>query len=133
MEDLRSKPESFWKERLSPEQYQVCRLAGTERAFTGALWNNHAHGMYDCVACGQHLFASDAKFDSGSGWPSFDDPVNREQVELIEDRSHGMLRTEVRCKQCGSHLGHLFNDGPRETTGQRYCINSAALRFRDQA
>jgi peptide-methionine (R)-S-oxide reductase len=129
MQDLRDMPEAYWKERLTPEQYRIVRQKGTERAFTGALWNNHATGMYDCAACGQPLFASSAKFDSGTGWPSFDDPVNREHVELAEDRSLFMRRTEVLCKRCGAHLGHLFDDGPRETTGMRYCINSAALRF----
>lgn len=127
--DLKNKPESYWKEKLTPEQYKVCRLKGTERAFTGALYNNHAKGMYQCVACGQNLFSSDTKFDSGTGWPSFDQPVNLEHVELHEDRSFFMKRTEVVCKNCGSHLGHLFDDGPRETTGQRYCINSVALQF----
>jgi len=129
MDDYRSKPDSYWREHLSPEQYQVLRKGGTERAFTGALWDNHASGMYECAACGQPLFSSAAKFESGSGWPSFDDPVNREHVELIEDRSHGMLRTEVRCGRCASHLGHLFDDGPRKTTGMRYCMNSASLSF----
>ncbi len=127
--DLRDKPEAYWRETLTPEQYTVCRLKGTERPFTGALYHNHAEGTYNCVACGQQLFASDAKFESGSGWPSFDDPINRERVELVTDRSHGMARTEVVCKRCGAHLGHLFDDGPRETTGQRYCINSVALDF----
>ena len=127
--DLRNKPESYWKERLTPEQYKVLRLKGTERAFTGALYNNHAKGMYQCGACGQDLFSSDTKFDSGTGWPSFDQPVNLEHVELHEDRSLFMKRTEVVCKNCGSHLGHVFDDGPRETTGQRYCINSVALHF----
>lgn len=129
MSNLKNQPEAYWKERLTPEQYQVCRLKGTERAFTGAFWNNHEKGMYECVACGQPLFSSDTKFDSGTGWPSFDQPVNREHVELHEDRSFFMKRTEVVCKNCGAHLGHLFDDGPRETTGQRYCINSVALRF----
>lgn len=128
-EDLRALPESYWRERLTSGQYQVLRQGGTERAFTGTLWNNHQSGMYECGACGQPLFSSGTKFDSGSGWPSFDDPVNREHVEVVEDRSHGMVRTEVRCARCGSHLGHVFPDGPRETTGLRYCINSAALRF----
>ena len=129
MDDLRSKPESYWRERLTPEQYTVCRLKGTERPFSGALYHNHADGTYACAACGQPLFASDAKFESGSGWPSFDDPINHEHVELHEDRSHGMVRTEALCKRCGAHLGHVFDDGPRETTGLRYCINSAALQF----
>ncbi len=129
MENLRDKPESYWKEKLTPEQYRICRLKGTERAFTGALYNNHAQGVYQCVACGQALFSSDTKFESGTGWPSFDSPVNREHVELHQDNSLFMRRTEVLCKNCGAHLGHVFNDGPRETTGQRYCINSASLSF----
>ena len=130
MDDLKTMPETYWREKLTPEQYTVCRLKGTERPFTGALYHNHAAGTYTCVACGEELFSSDAKFESGSGWPSFDDPVNREHVELVVDRSHGMVRTEVLCKRCGAHLGHLFDDGPRETTGQRYCINSVALDFK---
>jgi peptide-methionine (R)-S-oxide reductase len=129
VDDMTHMPEEYWKDKLTPEQYRVCRLKGTEPAFTGALYNNHARGMYECVACGQPLFSSDTKFDSGSGWPSFDSPVNREHVELHEDRSLFMARTEVTCKRCGAHLGHVFDDGPRETTGQRYCINSAALKF----
>src|SRR5579871_3607584 len=103
MDDIRTMPESYWKEKLSPEQYRVCRQKGTERAFTGALWNNHASGMYHCVACDQELFSSDAKFDSGCGWPSFDDAVHAEHVTLTEDRSYGMVRTEVTCKRCGAH------------------------------
>ncbi len=129
MEDLKNMPDQYWRQKLTPEQYRVTRQKGTERAFTGALYNNHANGMYECVACGQELFSSDQKFESGSGWPSFDSPVNREHVELHEDNSFLMRRTEVTCKRCGSHLGHLFDDGPRQTTGQRYCINSAALNF----
>ena len=129
MSDLKNMPESYWKEKLTPEQYKVVRQKGTERAFTGALWNNHEQGMYECVACGQPLFSSDAKFESGTGWPSFDRPVDWENLELHEDKSFFMTRTEVVCKNCGAHLGHLFDDGPRETTGQRYCINSASLKF----
>jgi peptide-methionine (R)-S-oxide reductase len=129
MSDLKNMPESYWKEKLTPQQYHVLREKGTERAFTGALYNNHARGMYQCAACGQDLFSSDAKFESGSGWPSFDDPVNLEHVDLHEDRSFFMKRVEVNCKNCGSHLGHVFEDGPRETTGLRYCINSASLAF----
>ncbi|HZS89115.1 MAG TPA: peptide-methionine (R)-S-oxide reductase MsrB [Chloroflexota bacterium] len=132
MDDLREKPDAYWQERLTPAQYAVCRLKGTEPPFSGALYNNHASGTYECVACGQPLFSSNAKFDSGSGWPSFDDPINRAHVELAEDRSHGMIRTEVLCKRCGAHLGHLFDDGPRHTTGRRYCINSVALRFQPE-
>jgi peptide-methionine (R)-S-oxide reductase len=129
MENLRDKPESYWKAKLTPEQYRIVRQKGTERAFTGAFYNNHEKGTYQCVACGQDLFSSDTKFDSGTGWPSFDSPVNRQNVELHEDNSFFMRRTEVTCKNCGAHLGHVFNDGPRETTGQRYCINSASLSF----
>lgn len=130
MANLRNMPESYWKEKLTADQYKVCRQKGTERAFTGALWDNHEQGMYVCVACGQPLFSSEAKFDSGTGWPSFDRPVDWENLELHEDKSFFMTRTEVVCKNCGAHLGHLFDDGPRETTGQRYCINSVALNFR---
>ncbi|GAC1425716.1 MAG: peptide-methionine (R)-S-oxide reductase MsrB [Ktedonobacteraceae bacterium] len=129
MSDLKNKPEAYWKEKLTPEQYHVIRQKGTERAFTGALYNNHEKGVYECVACGHPLFSSDAKFESGTGWPSFDRPVNLENVELREDRSFFMRRTEVVCKNCGGHLGHLFEDGPRNTTGMRYCINSASLNF----
>jgi peptide-methionine (R)-S-oxide reductase len=129
MSDLRNKPESYWKERLTPEQYKVARKKGTEPAFTGALYNNHEKGMYECVACGQPLFSSDTKFDSGTGWPSFDSPVAEQNVELHEDRSFFMSRTEVVCSNCGAHLGHVFEDGPRDTTGLRYCINLVSLNF----
>jgi peptide-methionine (R)-S-oxide reductase len=132
MTDMRQMPETYWKEKLTPPQYQVCRLKATERPFTGQLLNNHASGMYECVACGQPLFSSTAKFDSGTGWPSFDEPLNRENVELVEDLSHGMRRTEVVCRSCGAHLGHLFDDGPTDT-GLRYCMNSIALKFEPDA
>ncbi len=113
MSDLRNMPESYWKEKLTPEEYHVLRQKGTERAFTGSLYNNHDTGMYECAACGQPLFSSDTKFESGSGWPSFDQPVDSSNVELHEDKSFFMRRTEVNCKNCGSHLGHVFEDGPK--------------------
>lgn len=127
--DMRQKSEEYWKEKLTPEQYHVLREKGTERPGTGKYLDNHETGMYECAACGHPLFSSNAKFESGSGWPSFDQPVNRENVELVQDNSMFMQRTEVICKNCGSHLGHVFDDGPRETTGQRYCMNSCALNF----
>ena len=129
MDDLKKMPDDYWKNKLTPEQYKVLREKDTEPAFSGKLYNNHQTGMYVCAACGQELFSSTTKFDSGTGWPSFDDPVNRENIELKDDESYGMHRTEVVCKNCGSHLGHLFDDGPKETTGKRYCINSCALDF----
>ncbi len=118
-----------WKNKLSPEQYRVLREKGTERPFTGKLLDNKEKGMYTCAACGAELFSSDAKFDSGTGWPSFDLPANLEHIELHEDNTHGMVRTEVTCKNCGGHLGHVFNDGPTKT-GKRYCINSCSLGFK---
>jgi peptide-methionine (R)-S-oxide reductase len=121
-------PEEEWRNRLSPEQYQVLRKGGTERAFTGIYWDNHDAGGYRCAACGTLLFDSDTKFDSGSGWPSFTEPKVQEAVTLHQDSSHGMVRTEVRCATCGGHLGHVFPDGPG-ANGLRYCINSASLDF----
>jgi peptide-methionine (R)-S-oxide reductase len=113
--------------RLTPEQYAVLREGATERPFSGRYVDEKADGTYHCAACGAQLFDSRTKFDSGSGWPSFTEPADRENVELLEDRGHGMVRTEVRCRQCGSHLGHVFPDGPAEAGGDRYCINSLAL------
>lgn len=121
-----------WKDKLTDEQYKVLREQATEPAFSGALLHNDKDGNYVCAACGQILFDSTTKFDSGSGWPSFNSPKNTKAVKLIEDDSLGMSRTEVRCARCGSHLGHVFNDAPDQPTGMRFCINSAALDFKDR-
>jgi len=129
MEKNKKLTEEEWKKKLSPQQYQILREKGTEQAFTGHLLKNKDKGAYNCAACGNSLFSSETKFDSGTGWPSFTDPMNRKNVELNEDNSYGMKRTEVLCKKCGSHLGHLFEDGPSES-GKRYCINSACLVFK---
>ena len=121
-----------WRARLSPEQYAVLRHAGTERAFTGKYVDTEADGMYHCAACGATLFDSGTKFHSGCGWPSFTDAVDSDAVELLEDRSHGMVRTEVRCARCHSHLGHVFPDGPQDRGGLRYCMNSVSLDLQDR-
>ncbi len=128
MKDKIQKTEEEWKRELSPEQYQVCRMKATEPPFTGRYYNLKQSGMYQCVACGNELFDSATKFDSGTGWPSFYKPISEENIEEEEDSSYGMSRTEVMCSRCGAHLGHVFPDGPRPT-GLRYCINSVALKL----
>ncbi len=128
MNDMKQKPEGYWKQKLTPQQYHVLREQGTEAPFTGKFEAHDEKGMYTCAACGAELFSSKHKFHSGSGWPSFDQAVDQNKVELFEDDSHGMHRVEVRCSNCGGHLGHVFDDGP-STTGKRFCINSCSLGF----
>ena len=128
MEPMQKKDEE-WKKELTPQEYRVLREAGTETPFTGKYYDNHEDGMYHCKACGTPLFSSSKKFDSGTGWPSFSDPAVAENVGTRVDGSHGMARTEVYCKTCGGHLGHVFEDGPTDTGGKRYCINSVCLEF----
>ena len=129
MEKKVVKTEEEWKKELTPDQFAVCRMKGTERPFTGEYYKTKTEGMYACSCCGAELFDSKTKYESGSGWPSFYEPTDKENIQEESDRSHGMTRTEVKCKSCGAHLGHVFPDGPRPT-GLRYCINSVSLKLK---
>jgi len=131
MSDKIKKSDAQWREELSPEEYSICRQHGTERAFTGRYWDTKTLGIYHCAGCGEALFDSDTKYDSGSGWPSFYQPMNDGCVEETRDTTHGMVRTEVHCAKCDSHLGHVFEDGP-QPTGLRYCINSLSLKLEEK-
>lgn len=125
------KSDEQWKDQLNDQQYQVLRCSATEAPFTGIYWDNHKDGIYRCAGCDTPLFGSDDKYESGSGWPSFDQPLRKDAIEEVEDTSHGMTRTEIRCAACKGHIGHVFSDGPRATTGLRYCTNSASLQFEE--
>ncbi len=131
MSDKIKKTDEEWRDQLNPDEYAVCRQHGTERAFTGQYWDTKTPGVYHCAGCGEPLFDSDTKYDSGSGWPSFYKPIEAESVEENRDTTHGMIRTEVHCAKCDSHLGHVFEDGP-QPTGLRYCINSLSLKLHEK-